>query len=154
MGIIWQKALGGKLRLASNFSIFSEKASVYYTCAIWRPSLKGFKCVLFNWAASTCSAIPVSCTVFFLCRAAVGGQNPAERKTGHSGFSAQIQEMFQSMTLLAVPAVTCGCTAPGFWKQVGKLSPSTQQMMLLTRQCLNSCPFPLGRLWFGVCVQR
>lgn len=28
MGVIWQKALGRKFRLASNFSIFSEKDTV------------------------------------------------------------------------------------------------------------------------------
>lgn len=123
MGVIWQKALGGKLGLASNLSIFSEKATVVIPVLFATQPWKGLN-VLFSLAGQHAPALPSLCPAQFSFAAELQlGSKPLQRERQDTLFFSPDLGRSLSITLLAVPSKTFGCTTPGFWRQVRKLSP-------------------------------
>lgn len=138
MEVVWQKALGGELRVAL------VSGTVSYTWAVWKTAVKCFKCAFwFTGQQVPTSPILVSCRGFLAAKlratSASAVQTSAEGWTGCTrGFlvHSQVQQMFTGMSMLAVPPKPCGCRALTDWRCLGKHSSSTQQV-LLTCQCLH-----------------
>lgn len=145
MGVIWQKAPEGKLRLASTFSIWIEKATVIIPVPFGTQPWKGIN-VLLSLTGQQTPALPSLCPAqFFLLQSCSWDPNPCRGgKTGHCFFSPDSGSISEHG-----PA----CSAiHNLWLHHTRLlevGEETEPPVLLIHQCLNSCP---GLVW-GLCAK-